>query len=578
MSGMGLEWVVALFGFNPQFGVGAGSLPGVSCVGNSRVTDFGVKNPLTKRFARALASAAIVGTLALGAWTFAHTSATVAGGETRTLSFYHTHTKESMTVTYMRNGRYVPSEMKKVNHFLRDWRRNEVITIDPKTLDLVWELHADLGSKRPVHIVSGYRSPRTNAFLRKIGRKVAKKSQHMKGKAIDFYFPDVTTLKIRNSALVRKVGGVGYYRSSGGPSGFLHVDSGNVRHWGPAISKSQMASIVREGGQTVGKRLKNKTADMVPVQQVADENDDEASSGGIWGLVTGKRGKKQPAIDPAVAPLDAYAGGELAQYSADAAALEDTDDEAEGAPLDAAIVDTPRVKKPTPINPDTDGLASMAQTAAVESLAEEDFVASIEQESAGPTIGYILKPRLKPRDVLVMASSNVDASGGVTILPASAPPESQTFKKRPSPVATALAAVSPDETFLEEDLVSNESGKTSFADIREETTEEAPDFEPDFTSASFSSADASWWKRLWSSAKELQAEDSVAASVKADLGDVMPQLAVLGDDGQGIQSFQSPTAAEGKGNLLVVNREGKGSLPPMKLRLSQATSILDDAQ
>ena len=70
---------------------------------------------------------------------------------------------------------------------LRDWRRNEVITISPRTIDLVWELHEDLGSKQPVHIVSGYRSPKTNAFLKKIGRNVARKSQHMVGKAIETY-------------------------------------------------------------------------------------------------------------------------------------------------------------------------------------------------------------------------------------------------------------------------------------------------------------------------------------------------------------------------------------------------------
>jgi len=159
-----------------------------------------------------------------------------AGGETRTISLYHVHTGESLTVTYKVDGRYIPSALERINRLLRDWRRNEVITIDPKTIDLVWELHADLGSQAPVHIICGYRSPRTNAFLRRIGRNVARNSQHMLGKAIDLYFPDVPTEKIRNSALVRQVGGVGYYRSAGGPSGFLHVDSGHGRHWGPYIS------------------------------------------------------------------------------------------------------------------------------------------------------------------------------------------------------------------------------------------------------------------------------------------------------------------------------------------------------
>ncbi len=210
-----------------------------------------------KRVKKLLASAAIVAALSV-AVTWSLGTPTIAGGETRTVSFYHIHTKESITVTYMVKGRYVPSAMKKINYLMRDWRRNEVVTIDPKTIDLIWELHADLGSHAPIHIVCGYRSPKTNAFLKRVGRNVAKKSQHMVGKAIDLYFPDVPTKKIRNSALVRKIGGVGYYRSSGGPTGFVHLDSGNVRHWGPAIGKTEMAQIFRDGRKTLGARLNRK--------------------------------------------------------------------------------------------------------------------------------------------------------------------------------------------------------------------------------------------------------------------------------------------------------------------------------
>lgn len=175
-----------------------------------------------------------------------------ASAETRTLSMYFTHTKESLTVTYKRNGRYDPAAMKKINWFLRDWRRDEPTTMSRETVDLLWELHADLGSKKPVHIISGYRSPRTNAMLRRIGRKVATKSQHMRGNAIDFYFPDVPVEKIMGSALVRKVGGVGYYPRSG-KYGFVHIDNGNVRHW-PRMSSSRFASITRKYAGTVNAR------------------------------------------------------------------------------------------------------------------------------------------------------------------------------------------------------------------------------------------------------------------------------------------------------------------------------------
>ena len=176
-----------------------------------------------------------------------------AAGETRTMTLYSVNTKEKLTTTYMVNGKHVASELAKINHLLRDWRRNAVTKIDPKTIDLVWELHADLGSKAPIHVVSGYRAAETNALLKNIGRNVAKRSMHIQGKAIDLYFPDVPIERLRNSALVREVGGVGYYPRSG-PSGFIHVDSGRVRHW-PGIGQDQIARIRRDYRKTVGARL-----------------------------------------------------------------------------------------------------------------------------------------------------------------------------------------------------------------------------------------------------------------------------------------------------------------------------------
>jgi uncharacterized protein YcbK (DUF882 family) len=235
-----------------------------------RGQDQGYFTILTERGKRFISTFAVVAALAAGIW-LSFGAPTSAGGETRTLSLYHIHTKESISVTYMVKGRYVPSAMKKINYLMRDWRRNEVIKIDPKTVDLMWELHADLGSHAPIHIICGYRSPRTNAFLKKIGRNVAGKSQHMVGKAIDLYFPDVATKKIRNSALVRKVGGVGYYRSSGGPTGFVHLDSGKVRHWGPAIGKTEMAQIFRDGRRTLGARLNRRDATAVAALDAAEE-------------------------------------------------------------------------------------------------------------------------------------------------------------------------------------------------------------------------------------------------------------------------------------------------------------------
>src|SRR6185295_7074260 len=217
---------------------------------------------LKKRRLRGFAVSTLLAVMiGAGTW-FGSAYGVSAGGETRTLSLYHVHTGESLTITYKVDGRYIPSALEKINRLMRDWRRNEVISIDPKTLDLMWELHADLGSTRPIHIICGYRSPKTNAFLKRIGRNVARKSQHMLGKAIDLYFPDVPTEKIRNSALVRQVGGVGYYRSAGGPTGFVHIDSGRVRHW-PHIGSSQMAKIFRNSRMTIGARRSRQDQIMV---------------------------------------------------------------------------------------------------------------------------------------------------------------------------------------------------------------------------------------------------------------------------------------------------------------------------
>jgi uncharacterized protein YcbK (DUF882 family) len=543
-------------------------------VEHNRVTDVGHRIQLTKRFARALASMAIAGTLALGAWSFVDASPTEAGGETRTISLYQIHTKESLSVTYMQNGRYVPSAMKKLNYFLRDWRRNEPTTIDPKTIDLVWELHADLGSKKPIHVVSGYRSARTNAFLKKVGRKVATKSQHIKGKAIDFFFPDVPTAKIRNSALVRRVGGVGYYRSSGGPTGFLHVDSGNVRHWGPGMGASQMAGLLKDGKKYVGKRLTSKAPQPVSME-VASEDDDNEKTGGIIGYFTDKKGKKQP-ID-VNAPLAAYEGdgNGLDQLYNDASAV-GADTISTAVPLDEAIVDdavaeapVARVKRPKLVDPDTDGMAALSQTATVEALA--DGSAQVAEKNAASAV---VKPRLKPKAVMQMAASFADLGDGVSVQPANAPPESQTFKKKPTPVVDALGTVAEAETMLEDDsieVVSNMETKTSFAaELRGDTKQDV--LTNDVTYASVDGGDISWWKRLFSSAEELQRSDSTVAAVDTNIQDVMPKPAILGPDGSGVVGYGQVQSAAGKGNLLSVNREGKGSLPPMNLRFSQANT------
>ncbi|MCV0429818.1 MAG: DUF882 domain-containing protein, partial [Roseibium sp.] len=171
-------------------------------------------------------------------------TAATAQAETRTLKLYNTHTKERVSITFKKNGRYVPGGLREANRFLRDWRRNEIIKMDPELLDLVWEVYKKVGARDYIYVVSSYRSPATNNMLRKRSRGVAKNSQHTLGKAMDFYIPGVNLSKLRATGLRKEVGGVGYYPRSGSP--FVHMDTGRVRHW-PKMSRSQLAKVFPNG-------------------------------------------------------------------------------------------------------------------------------------------------------------------------------------------------------------------------------------------------------------------------------------------------------------------------------------------
>ncbi|MCG7509112.1 DUF882 domain-containing protein, partial [Mesorhizobium retamae] len=164
--------------------------------------------------------------------------------ETRTLKLYQVHTNEKAEIAYKRNGRYLPDGLKKIDHFLRDWRRNEPTKMDPRLLDLLWETHRASGSDSHINILSAYRASATNAMLRERSRGVAKNSQHTLGKAVDFYIPGVPLKKLRNIGLRFQSGGVGYYPSSGSP--FVHLDVGSVRHW-PRISRQELVAVFPQG-------------------------------------------------------------------------------------------------------------------------------------------------------------------------------------------------------------------------------------------------------------------------------------------------------------------------------------------
>ena len=166
--------------------------------------------------------------------------------ETRTLSFHHTHSGEDLTVTFKRDGRYDEEALKRLSHLLRDWRTQDEIVMDRHLFDIVWEVYRDVDGKEPIQIVSAYRSPATNAMLRRRSAHsgVARFSQHMLGHAMDFYIPNVPLEQIRYAGLRLQRGGVGFYPSSGSP--FVHLDSGNVRHW-PRMTHDQLVRVFPDG-------------------------------------------------------------------------------------------------------------------------------------------------------------------------------------------------------------------------------------------------------------------------------------------------------------------------------------------
>ncbi len=204
----------------------------------------------------------------------------VADGDTRTISLRNTHTKETLTITYKVNGRYDEEALNKLNHILRDWREDQPIKMDPHLFDLIWDVYREVGATEPIAIVCGYRSPTTNAMLRRRSSGVAKFSQHMLGKAMDFYIPGVPLERLREAGLRASRGGVGFYPSSN----FVHLDTGNVRHW-PRMPEAQLARVMAKGPLTAvaSREQETKTASFKLPNPFAklfggDENEEAAGT------------------------------------------------------------------------------------------------------------------------------------------------------------------------------------------------------------------------------------------------------------------------------------------------------------
>ncbi len=180
----------------------------------------------------------------LGLWIGAPstTETATANGDTRTLHLFHTHTGETIDATFRVDGHYDAAVLRQLNHFLRDWRNDDEIAMDPRLFDTVWEAYRGAGATDRVQIYSAYRSPETNAMLRRRSRAVAEHSQHMLGKAMDTTMPGFPMDRVRDIGMKLQYGGVGWYPSAN----FVHLDVGGVRSW-PRMPYDQLARLFPDG-------------------------------------------------------------------------------------------------------------------------------------------------------------------------------------------------------------------------------------------------------------------------------------------------------------------------------------------
>jgi uncharacterized protein YcbK (DUF882 family) len=274
--------------------------------------------------------------------------------ETRTLSFHHTHSDEDLTVTFKRNGRYDDEALKQLNHYLRDWRSQEQTTMDRRLFDILWEVYRDVDGKQPINIISSYRSPATNAMLRRRSSGVARFSQHMLGHAMDFFIPGVPLEQIRAAGLRLQRGGVGFYPTSGSP--FVHLDTGSIRHW-PRMTHDQLAKVFPDG-RTVhipsdGNPLKGFELARADIEKRGDG--DNPSSGGKTNFLAALfKGKSNDEDEEGAAPVvnekPAPASVVVAAKSADPVPMPRSKPQVAAtlqlASADAQIVPAPKAKQP----------------------------------------------------------------------------------------------------------------------------------------------------------------------------------------------------------------------------------------
>jgi uncharacterized protein YcbK (DUF882 family) len=165
--------------------------------------------------------------VAAGLSPVARAIAAAAAPPVHRLSFYHIHTGEKLNIAYREQGALIKGALTEINRYLRDFRTEQIHDIDVALLDALHELYTTFDGRGNFEVISGYRSPRTNAALRHATTGVAENSLHIQGRAIDVRLTSAKTVAVRDAAISLRRGGVGYYPESN----FVHVDTGPFRSW-----------------------------------------------------------------------------------------------------------------------------------------------------------------------------------------------------------------------------------------------------------------------------------------------------------------------------------------------------------
>jgi uncharacterized protein YcbK (DUF882 family) len=275
--------------------------------------------------------------------------------EVLSLKLYNIHTQAQGTFVFKRNGVYDQQGLAQLNSFLRDWRMDQPTHMDPHLFDILYQVYKQSGSSDYIHVVCGYRTPDTNAMLRRRSKLVAQKSLHMQGRAMDFFIPDVPLAKLRVIGMRLQSGGVGFYPTSGSP--FVHMDTGDVRHW-PRMTRQELIAAFPDGRTldvpTDGKPLPGYA------EALADYQARKAKGGAIADYAVASNAKPVVFTNAQVAAADARAdrtGGDDGPIQL--ASADEGDDNIPDAPAKPAAVTPAKAAASAPAAPKAVAVAAV---------------------------------------------------------------------------------------------------------------------------------------------------------------------------------------------------------------------------